>query len=68
MASHEVEPDESLCLCRRFVPEPKRIDYEHVVQDPKTGKRGWKVYMRAHQDCPFHGCDPAIRRQIEEAE
>lgn len=50
-----VEDDESLCLCRTFVPEEKRVDFDEVVTDPQTGKRAWKTIVRAHQDCPFHG-------------
>jgi hypothetical protein len=43
------------CLCNEFVPADKRIDYQQVVADEKTGKRDWKTLMRAHQDCPHHG-------------
>lgn len=56
MSLHEEdEPDESLCLCRKFVPAEERIDYMHVATDERTGKTGWKVFMRAHKQCPFHG-------------
>lgn len=46
---------EPSCLCVKVVPEAKRIDYDQVVADPKTGKRAWKTILRAHQDCPEHG-------------
>jgi hypothetical protein len=55
MSEHADEDDEDLCLCRKFVPEDKRVDVDEIVADPKTGKRGWKTIIRAHQDCPFHG-------------
>ncbi|USM11539.1 hypothetical protein vBCbaSRXM_94 [Citromicrobium phage vB_CbaS-RXM] len=54
MAQHN-EIDESNCLCRKFVPADKRIDYDQQVRDPKTGKLVWKTLVRAHQDCPEHG-------------
>lgn len=68
MANLPDEPDESACLCRKFVPADKRIDYDQIVTDEKTGKQGWKTMLRAHQDCPFHGCDPATRYHYEEDE
>ncbi len=49
------EQDEELCLCRKFVPENKRMDFDIIVTDPDTGKRRWKTVLRAHQDCPYHG-------------
>lgn len=55
MSSPPEELDESACLCRKFVPEEKRVDYQQIVLNEKSGKREWKTLMRAHQDCPFHG-------------
>ncbi len=55
MAQHEEDFDESECLCRAFVPADKRVDYDQLVKDEKTGKTKWKTLVRAHQDCPIHG-------------
>lgn len=68
MAQHEDDLDESACLCRKFVPEDKRIDYDQIVADPKTGKRDWKTILRAHQDCPFHGCTVTILDKKKDGE
>lgn len=55
MTQHIDHEDEEPCLCTKFVPADKRIDVEQVVLDEQTGKRRWKVMLRAHQDCPDHG-------------
>ena len=52
----DATPDEqSPCLCVKVVPEAKRIDYDQIVTDERTGKQKWKTMLRAHQDCPEHG-------------
>jgi len=66
MSSPPVELDESLCLCREFVPEGKRVDVQQIVRNDKTGKREWKTLMRAHQDCPFHGIKVTVMEACPE--
>lgn len=52
----DVPPEqETPCLCVKVVPEGKRIDYDQIVTDERTGKQKWKTMLRAHQDCPEHG-------------
>jgi hypothetical protein len=43
------------CLCQGKVPEDKRIDFQTLRPDPKTGKPKLKTVLRYHKDCPEHG-------------
>lgn len=57
MELHEEDKgqDESLCLCRKFVPDEQRVDFIELVTDERTSKRKWAVVLRAHKQCPYHG-------------
>jgi hypothetical protein len=37
------------------VPVEKRIDFQMIRPDPKTGKPKLKTVLRYHKDCPEHG-------------
>lgn len=52
------EWDEDACLCQGKVPEDKRIDVQQRIYDEKREKHRWKSFVRYHQDCPVHGCNP----------
>lgn len=50
--------DADACLCQmKVVPEAKRIDFQQIVRDPKTGKPKIKTVLRYHKDCPIHGIE-----------
>lgn len=55
MDERESHEDDDPCLCRKFVPENKRVDFEAIRPDKKTGKPKLTVYLRYHRDCPEHG-------------
>jgi hypothetical protein len=59
MTDESIDWDPEDCLCQGKVPEDKRIDYMHRIQD-KNGKWVWKTYLRYHQHCPIHGCNTRI--------
>lgn len=46
------------CLCLGKVPDNKRIDVQQRIFNEKKQKHVWKTFVRAHQDCPIHGCHP----------
>jgi hypothetical protein len=53
-ALSDFDPD--ACLCQmKVVPEDKRVDFQMLVRDPKTGKPKIKTVLRYHKDCPTHG-------------
>lgn len=44
------------CLCQmKVVPEDKRIDFQQLLRDPRSGKWKIKTVLRYHKDCEFHG-------------
>lgn len=46
------------CLCQmKVVPEDKRVDFDVIVTDPKTGKHKIKTILRYHKDCDIHGIE-----------
>lgn len=50
--------DAEACLCQmKVVPEDKRIDFDKIVLDPKSGKHKIKTVLRYHKDCPIHGIE-----------
>lgn len=52
----QVDFDPETCLCQmKVVPKDKRVDFDELVRDVRTGK--WKIVtkLRYHKDCPFHG-------------
>lgn len=55
--TEEIEAEDDGCLCHGKVPVDCRMDFQHVVTDPKTGKPKWKAYLRYHKRCPVHGIE-----------
>lgn len=52
----DFDPDD--CLCQmKVVPENKRVDFQQIVRDPKSGKLKVKTVLRYHKDCHIHGIE-----------
>lgn len=54
-STEAITTEEDDCPCMGKVPVDKRIDFQMIRTDPKTGKPKLKTVLRYHKDCPEHG-------------